>query len=688
MSPSPALSRAFDANVEPSVRRHRGLRWGIAAAICCWGLASAVPARADNPIPAENQLPGTTLWQVTKGSDDTNKQIKGYASATSVNKGGSIALRVSVNPAQTFVIDIYRMGWYQGLGGRLLQHVGPLDGTSQPPCPVDAATGSTSCAWSDAYTLQVPTTWTTGIYLALLTNAQGYQSYITFVVRDDGHIGGLLYQQPVTTYQAYNGYPRDFATGKSLYDFNSYGANTVAGSPRAVKVSFDRPYSFEPSQYFGAGQFLAWEMYFVRWAERSGYDITYTTDIDTHRNPDRLKNADGFLSVGHDEYWTKEMYDGVIAARDAGVGLGFFGANAIYMQIRLEPSASGDANRIVVLYRDAALDPVKGPTATIAWRNLNRPEQQLLGVQYITHIDTLQQPYAPYVITNSDSWVYADTGFQDNDSVAGIVGYEIDQLMSNFPSPTAQAGTFSLLSHSPLIDWQNSAKYANSSIYQALSGAWVFAAGTIGWSWGLDKSGVVDPRIQKTTENILNRFLGTAAVVPPAAPGALTAAAVGSSGISLSWADNSANEDQFVVERSTSSVFSAITSFTVAANSTSFTDIGLLAGTSYYYRVKAVNGGGSSAYSDAASATTEAAVLPPAAPSALTAAAVGSSGISLSWADNSANEGPVRRRAEHLECVQRDHELYRCRELDVVYRHRPPRRNELLLPREGRQRRR
>ena len=62
-------------------------------------------------------------------------------------------------------------------------------------------------------------------------------------------------------------------------------------------------------------------------------------------------------------------------------------------------------------------------------------------------------------------------------------------------------------------------------------------------------------------------------------------------------------------------MFSAITSFTVAANSTSFTDIGLLAGTSYYYRVKAVNGGGSSAYSDAASAITEAAVSP-AAPSA------------------------------------------------------------------------
>ena len=46
-------------------------------------------------------------------------------------------------------------------------------------------------------------------------------------MRDDSRIADLLYQQSVTTYQAYNNYPDDGATGKSLYDFNSYGANTI-----------------------------------------------------------------------------------------------------------------------------------------------------------------------------------------------------------------------------------------------------------------------------------------------------------------------------------------------------------------------------------------------------------------------------------------------------------------------------
>ena len=47
----------------------------------------------------------------------------------------------------------------------------------------------------------------------------------------------MVYGLPVSTYQAYNKWG-----GKSLYTFNSSGDVTVAGTPRAVKVSFDRPY--------------------------------------------------------------------------------------------------------------------------------------------------------------------------------------------------------------------------------------------------------------------------------------------------------------------------------------------------------------------------------------------------------------------------------------------------------------
>jgi hypothetical protein len=464
-----------------------------------------------SPIVLENQQPGSGNWQMGLSSfrpaDDTVKQIKGYASATSVNKGESITFYVTVTPAQNYTMDVYRMGWYQGLLGRLMQSVGPLQGVAQPACPVDSGTGLIECNWTASYTLTVPTTWTSGAFLVMLTNAQGYQNYITFVVRDDARVADVMFQQAVTTYQAYNNYPDDHVTGKSLYDFNSYGVPTIARTPRAVKVSWNRPYTAGR----GAGQLLGWEVYFIRWLERSGYDVKYSTDVDTHENSARLLQSKAFLSVGEDAYWSKPMYDGVQQARDAGVHLGFFGASAVFWQVRFEASPlSGAADRVMVGYKDRTIDPVQGPTTTIIWRDpfLNRPEQQLIGVQFSGQMswDPMNQP--PYVVANSSSWVYAGTGLHDGDRIPKIVGYGVDASMSSFPLPTSVAGTYQVLSQSPYVDAARGPMTANSSIYQAPGGAWVFGAGTSSWAWGLadDGDGFVDPRIQQTTANLLSRF--------------------------------------------------------------------------------------------------------------------------------------------------------------------------------------
>src|SRR5216684_1602405 len=151
-------------------------------------------AAANNPVVTENQQPGTTAWQLPGllTADDTNKQIKGYASTTSVLQGGSITFSVSVNPVQTYTIDVYRIGWYGGAGGRQRLHVGPLAGIQQAACPTDATTGMIACTWTPAYTTTIPSDWTSGVYLALLTNAAGYQNYIPFVVRDS-RPAALLY---------------------------------------------------------------------------------------------------------------------------------------------------------------------------------------------------------------------------------------------------------------------------------------------------------------------------------------------------------------------------------------------------------------------------------------------------------------------------------------------------------------
>jgi hypothetical protein len=91
---------------------------------------------------------------------------------------------------------------------------------------------------------------------------------------------------------------------------------------------------------------------------------------------------------------------------------------------------------------------------------------------------------------------------------------------------------------------------------------------------------------------------------PPVAPSTLTAAAVSSSQINLTWKDNAGNESSYYVERSVSGgAWGRLV--TLAANATSYSDTGLQPQTSYSYRVQAYNAAGVSAYSNEATATTQ-----------------------------------------------------------------------------------
>src|SRR2546421_11892829 len=113
------------------------------AALVGLTLLPTTTAAQSNPVVLENQQPGTTQWQIPWGSSATDSagQIKGYASAVSVNKGQNITFYLSVNPAQTYTIYVSRVGWYQGPGRRLGPHIGPRNGTPQPACPTTPTAG-------------------------------------------------------------------------------------------------------------------------------------------------------------------------------------------------------------------------------------------------------------------------------------------------------------------------------------------------------------------------------------------------------------------------------------------------------------------------------------------------------------------------------------------------------------------
>ena len=558
-------------------------------------------AAVPNPITVENAQTGTTGWQIGRSgfrvADDTTQQIKGYGSATSVNRGSAITFYVSVNAPQAYSIDVYRIGWYGGLGGRLMKREASLNGTTQQAPAIDSTTGLIACAWNPSYALTVPADWTSGVYVAVLTNASGYQSYISFVVRDDQSAAPILYQQSVTTYQAYNNYPADGARGKSLYNYNSSGAVTVSGDRRAVKVSFDRPYAGN-----GDGQFFDFEAPFVRWMERMGYDVAYSTNLDTHTNGQRLLNASTFLSVGHDEYWTKEMFDAAETARNSGVNLAFFGANEVYWQVRFEASAANVANRVMVCYKSIGKDPVKGATATARFRDLNvaRPEQTLVGIQYTANLKNSGS--VPYVVQNSAHWVYNGTGFKDGDTVDSLVGYEADQAMVGTPLPTNTS--YTLLSRSPFVSEDDTADFANSSIYEAPGGAWVFAAGTIYWSRALDSVGYTDARIQRVTATLLDAFAaGKPALIPPSN----LVAQRNADGVAVSWSNNARAITGYELERSTDASFASYSRIVLGSGSTVYLDTTAPTGV-YYYRVRAMRSSLASGYSNIAASSGSGAV--------------------------------------------------------------------------------
>ncbi|HET8910464.1 MAG TPA: choice-of-anchor D domain-containing protein [Ktedonobacteraceae bacterium] len=460
-----------------------------------------------NPIQIENNLPGTTGWN-DFAADSAPATLSGFGSKISVNHGESLDLYVTTT-APSFTIDIFRTGYYQGLGARLITSLGSFPGLHQAIPNPDPVTGMVSCTgWTKTTTLTIPSTWVTGIYLAKLTSSTGFSSFILFVVRDDGGNEDVMFQTSVTTSQAYNTWG-----GTSLYN-NDLTNKSLYPYPHATKVSFDRP--FNPGDSNGAGHYFFFEYYFVYWMESQGYNVAYTTNIDTDARPAELLKHKAFLSVGHDEYWSMGMRNAVQSAISAGVNVAFFSANTAYWQIRLEANSAGVADRVQVGYKDFATassapgpDPQYGVNNSIVtsnWRDpfVNQPENGLLGVMYEQQED---KDYA-YVVANASNWIYAGTGFKDGTSIPGIVGYEYDKVFNNGATPP----NLTVLSSSPVHGYNGGFNsFSNSTLYTAPSGARVFASGTIQWSLGLASiqgNTYTNAGIQQTTANILNNFIG------------------------------------------------------------------------------------------------------------------------------------------------------------------------------------
>ncbi|MCF0074114.1 DUF4082 domain-containing protein [Dyadobacter sp. CY261] len=453
----------------------------------------SIPAAAQvNAIVAENVLEGNpaTEWDVDGSGDLT---IQGFATDISYNKGETAVFKIKTD-ATDYSITIYRLGYYQGNGARLQGTVSTITPRNQPPCMTDPATGLIDCDnWEVSASWAIPDEAVSGIYIAKLVRADNQgASHITFVVRDDASTAALMFQTSDATWQAYNVYG-DASNGRSLY--------TGVGG-KASKVSYNRPFLTRTGGGGGGAyeDFLFNSEYpMIRFLEKNGYDITYTTNIDTDRRGHLITNHKVFMSVGHDEYWSPGMRANVTAARNNGKHLAFFSGNEVYWRTRWENSLGIDQTpyRTLVCYKEGAEGENqcngKCDTSTDEWTGLWRsgcefpnsggcnPENELSGqISWDGTTGTIEVP--------SD---YKNLRFWRNTSVAALadgssatltantLGYEWNPEQENYRK-SYPAGRI-ILSRSVV-----NGKVHHLSLYKHSSGALVFGAGTVQWTWGLD----------------------------------------------------------------------------------------------------------------------------------------------------------------------------------------------------------
>lgn len=495
----------------------RELLGGLAGA---GGVAALGQVRADRPgderqrdlIPTENERPGTTDWQLTYTRVDPktrfrSTRIEGYVGRQSVRAGDNLEFFVSTNPASGFVIDIYRMGYYQGRGGRHLRRLGPFKGQVQPTPPVGAQR-LRECQWQPCTSLPIPKDWTSGVYLGKLSGVgQRYQSYVVFIVRAD-RPADFLFQCSDNTWQAYNAWPDSY----SLYH-NDRKDRLVLVS--GVKVSFDRPYGkymqiFDNPLSQGSGEFLLWEFPLAFWMEQHGYDVTYCSNVDVHNDVKCLTRCKAFLSVGHDEYWSREQYDHVMQAVRAGVNCAFLSGNTCCFVAPFFSSSRKVANRIIT--RAGRYGGIRAnEKAYMADLPVEAPnEATLIGAQTVSPFNGS----GDWIVTRPDHWLFAGTGMRKGDRIPGLVGWEFHGEPADIPGlqvvaegPTTNSG-------------ERDARYT-ATIYPGPKGNFVFNASTIFWSQGLSappghmppwshygRPHGPDARVQRITRNVLERVRG------------------------------------------------------------------------------------------------------------------------------------------------------------------------------------
>ncbi len=480
----------------------------------------------ENSIVAENCRLGNPQleWDINGVGDPS---IQGFASDISVDLGETVQFKIDTD-ASGYRLDIYRMGYYGGAGARKVATVQPSVGLPQvqPDCLNDATTGLIDCGnWGISASWTVPADAVSGIYFAkAVRDDNGGASHIVFIVRDDAGNSDILFQTADTTWQAYNSFGGN----------NLYGGSGPGSDGRAYKVSYNRPFN---TRGVDGGQdwVFAAEYPMVRWLEANGYDVSYFTGVDSDRFGSLIQNHQVFLSLGHDEYWSGQQRSNVESARDAGVHLAFFSGNEVFWKTRWENGidAEGASHRTLVCYKETHDYPNSQDPDVLNWtgtwrdpRNSppadgGRPENALTGTLFTVNAGATTRIQVPAADGKMRFWRNTDIASLQPGQIAflpnGTLGYEWDEDIDNGfrPPGLIRMSTTTVFNAPVLTDFGSNFGSGTAThhltFYRHASGALVFGAGTVQWSWGLDQNyddafgrggDPADVRMQQATVNL------------------------------------------------------------------------------------------------------------------------------------------------------------------------------------------
>lgn len=429
-------------------------------------------------IAEENQKEGNAGWRVERPDVVSGALFTG---PNSVLPGEKIDF-FGANNSGSYNLNLYRLGWYGGKGGRLVYS---QDAIKAPgiSTKVDQRTRTTMAAWGPSHSLTVPDYWRSGMYMAVATGRNGTQTISPFWVRSQEKTAPVITSAGLLTYSAYSN-----VVGLSLYG----GASSV---------SLDRPLSTRG----GVEETLQLDVACLRFMERNGTDTDYMVDVDSQDNEDIYDGRRLVVMSGHHEYYTDRMRQRLHDAINNRTNVALIGSNALYWKVRLEDSEYGK-NRIVVCYKNGGDPNKENPTGL--FRNHGSHEAQFFGVAYDHVIDA--KAVDDWVVSDPNHWAFEGTGMQKGDTIKKAIGPEYDIIFDDI-----KAGKSREILAESIVSKGPKQGHSYSCVITHESGAKVFTTGSLDFGYALDdfRKGwnrsyqiPVDPRAQQILLNVVKKL--------------------------------------------------------------------------------------------------------------------------------------------------------------------------------------